>query len=391
MKLSEAKKAQIDIMTKVLGHERILPPAHTTETFPRFRPLKAWLNADPLKPNTRLKDVDARRVIGVAISLAPKGKPDAYGILLLCQRKTDMTGALITRALGYAPKAKVIFTGPVRMAWKKKPKKKAATRAKTAKKSTQKKKKKKAQSAAQPATEALPKTMAIGDSVSRDDSLAQGTVGCFVSATGRSGVYILSNNHVLAALNAGQPADAILSPSQYDGGAKPGDHVADLDDFIPIDFGSSTNDVDCALAKLHADVTPDRVNVAGFPAGKKQISGQIAPIPQVLTRVRKRGAGTGVSVGNVWAGSLTGGMWAEEGAYTEWFCATNQLLIDGKPSSGQPTYFAWHGDSGAVAFNDDVDAVGLIFAVSDEGGQHNGPTTVANPMEAVRGLLHISL
>jgi len=61
-----------------------------------------------------------------------------------------------------------------------------------------------------------------------------GTFGCLV----RRGteIFILSNNHVLANVNSGQPGDAIIQPGRYDGGT-PADKVAVLAEYIPLDFG----------------------------------------------------------------------------------------------------------------------------------------------------------
>lgn len=61
--------------------------------------------------------------------------------------------------------------------------------------------------------------------------------------------YILSNNHVLANVNAGLVGDAILQPGPYDGGTDPADRIAALTRFIPINFApAASNLVDAAIA-----------------------------------------------------------------------------------------------------------------------------------------------
>ena len=70
-------------------------------------------------------------------------------------------------------------------------------------------------------------------------SITAGTLGCLVLVGGQ--VYILSNNHVLAASNKGKLGDAILQPGAYDGGLD-ADKIATLAKFVPIDFGGDPDD-----------------------------------------------------------------------------------------------------------------------------------------------------
>src|SRR5437667_4553505 len=65
-------------------------------------------------------------------------------------------------------------------------------------------------------------------------TVTAGTLGCLVKRAGH--VVILSNNHVLANSNDARPGDAILQPGPHDGGRFPDDHIADLEDFVPIIF-----------------------------------------------------------------------------------------------------------------------------------------------------------
>ena len=68
---------------------------------------------------------------------------------------------------------------------------------------------------------------------------ATGTLGCLV----RKGTqqFILSNNHILANLNQGQPGDTIIQPGLADGGS-PADVIAMLSTFIPIHFSVPTTE-----------------------------------------------------------------------------------------------------------------------------------------------------
>ncbi|MGQ0834838.1 MAG: hypothetical protein ACT4O5_07940 [Gammaproteobacteria bacterium] len=72
-----------------------------------------------------------------------------------------------------------------------------------------------------------------GVSIGHRDVTA-GTLGCLVRKNGA--LLILSNNHVLANSNDAQQGDAILQPGPIDGGRFPGDHIANLEAFVPINF-----------------------------------------------------------------------------------------------------------------------------------------------------------
>jgi len=80
--------------------------------------------------------------------------------------------------------------------------------------------------------------------------ITAGTQGAL--ARGRSGervnrLLMLSNNHVLANSNAGSVGDNILQPGPADGGVNPGDRVAVLEKWVPINFAATgANFVDCA-------------------------------------------------------------------------------------------------------------------------------------------------
>lgn len=62
---------------------------------------------------------------------------------------------------------------------------------------------------------------------------ATGTLGCLVHKGTQ--IFIMSNNHILANLNQGQPGDLIIQPGLADGG-NPTDAIAQLNTFIPIRF-----------------------------------------------------------------------------------------------------------------------------------------------------------
>lgn len=80
-------------------------------------------------------------------------------------------------------------------------------------------------------------------------SITAGTLGCLVTDLIDGSTCILSNNHVLAAENAGLIGDAILQPGPFDGGVDPADRIATLKRFIMLN-NPSPNTVDAAIAQV---------------------------------------------------------------------------------------------------------------------------------------------
>jgi hypothetical protein len=115
-----------------------------------------------------------------------------------------------------------------------------------------------------------------------------GTLGCLVEDGGGQR-FILSNNHVLAGVNAGTSGDDILEPATLDGGdAFP--PIGQLFDFEPIRFGGVMNVMDAAIASVNAaDVLPE-IDTIGPVSGKP-----LAPLEHMS--VLKHGRTTGKTRG----------------------------------------------------------------------------------------------
>ncbi|HYF92236.1 MAG TPA: FG-GAP-like repeat-containing protein [Symbiobacteriaceae bacterium] len=108
-----------------------------------------------------------------------------------------------------------------------------------------------------------------------------GTLGYFLRSEVDSQLYILSNNHIMAAANRGRYGDNILQPGTGDGGQNPRDSVATLFRFPMLEQGAT---VDCALARVTAahkvavaalDGFSDSRSVPG-PFGPEHQGGDIA-------------------------------------------------------------------------------------------------------------------
>ena len=169
---------------------------------------------------------------------------------------------------------------------------------------------------------------------------------------------ILSNNHVLADVNQGQPGDLILQPGPFDGGVFPADGVATLERFEPIVFGASGyNLVDAALARptYSRNVIPSIIG-AVVPRGVDQAL--------VGGLVIKAGRTTQVTIGRVLATNATVNVGFGAAGVAQF---RNQILT---------TPMAAGGDSGSLLMDANLNAVGLLFAGSFAITIHNNIANV---------------
>ena len=100
----------------------------------------------------------------------------------------------------------------------------------------------------------------LGVSTGHPDITA-GTIGARVT-DGRD-VYALSNNHVYADQNQASLGDAVIQPGSFDGGSSPADDIGTLDDFEPIVFSTSANNVIDAAIALSSTADLDNDTGAG--------------------------------------------------------------------------------------------------------------------------------
>jgi hypothetical protein len=228
--------------------------------------------------------------------------------------------------------------------------------------------------------------------------ITAGTLGCLVKKGNE--VYILSNNHVLANENNGQIGDPILQPGPYDGGLYPGDHIADLYQFVPINFSDAPhtcstanviagflnglakminssarfrtysaqavdNLVDAALAKpLNiSDVTEEILEIGNIQG---TVSGELG------MAIKKSGRTTGLTTGEIVQIDVTATVSYGENK-TALF--VDQLMA-GAMSQG--------GDSGSAILTTDNKLTGLLFAGSDS-------TTIINRIENVFTALGVNI
>ncbi len=235
-----------------------------------------------------------------------------------------------------------------------------------------------------------------GASIGHRDSTA-GTLGCVVRRG--SMLFILSNNHVLADTNRGQPGDPVLQPGPYDGGRMPDDAIGVLETFVPIRMLEEESG--CAFARhvsgalntaarlagsgsrvrvVSARIADNLVDAAiALPLDETWLSGEILGIGQVTGQgpvelgvpLRKSGRTTGVTSGEIVQIEVTANVRLGDGTarFTDQFMAG---------AMSQP------GDSGSLILDGQDRAVGLLFAGSDT-------TTLCNRIEHVLSALEVEL
>ena len=214
-------------------------------------------------------------------------------------------------------------------------------------------------------------------------SITAGTLGGIVCGpaceNGEPSYLILSNNHVLAAMNKGQKGDHIVQPGTYDGGSCHTDCIATLERFVPIDFSeNAVNYVDCAVAKpINDSDLALEIHDVGFP----NLAETYALTHQDVldgTRVQKTGRTTQHTVGYVsaidWKGTV---LYDWTPVYFE-----NQIVVDTLDDS--PVGLG--GDSGSLVLTMENKITGLLFA-----GPTSGEHYIANHIGEVFSRLDVRL
>ncbi|MGB5055144.1 MAG: hypothetical protein WBO24_12190 [Nitrospirales bacterium] len=207
-----------------------------------------------------------------------------------------------------------------------------------------------------------------------------GTLGCLargVNPPRTERTLVLSNNHVLANVNAGSLGDEILQPGKYDGGQQPQDVIGILERFVTIDF-NGPNYVDCATAWVDPEmVRPELVFLkGGSQPSYFRASGNIVAARNGMM-VGKSGRTTQLTAGQVTAVGVAVQVNMGGGRVAQF---EDQISIRGVNGG-----FSQGGDSGSLVWTwEERDPLGLLFA----GG---GDITFANPLHRVLNALEIEL
>ncbi|MGY1837869.1 MULTISPECIES: hypothetical protein [unclassified Modestobacter] len=209
------------------------------------------------------------------------------------------------------------------------------------------------------------------------ERVTAGTLGGFVRRPGADGLLMLSNNHVLAASDAGSIGDPVLQPGTADGGATT-DRVGRLGGSVRFEARPG-NLVDAAVAELDPGMAADPT---GYPGGPllAVVCAPDAVDPDEL--VEKVGRTTGHTHGRITAVEVDGvGVQYDDRVIT----FDDQVEIEGLTGA-----FSAGGDSGSVIWRSaDRAPLGLLFAGSEFGGSAGGGVTFANPLATVLSRLGV--
>jgi len=236
-----------------------------------------------------------------------------------------------------------------------------------------------------------------GVSIGHKDITA-GTLGCWVSRNGQW--MILSNNHVLANSNEAEIGDAVLQPGPHDGGRNPGDQIAVLEDFVPIELTGLPSDCNIAgsiasmlngvasmlgsntrLQAIKAQAGDNLVDAAiARPLRQEDVNAEILNIGAIQgtsagelgMAIKKMGRTTGFAEGEILQVDVTVNVQYGGGRIAQF----KDQLMAGAMSQG--------GDSGSAVLSEQNQLVGLLFAGSDQ-------STLINRIEHVFSALNLTL
>jgi hypothetical protein len=212
----------------------------------------------------------------------------------------------------------------------------------------------------------FPRPVPIGISTGNEGECSAGTIGARVKKKGAS-VYALSNNHVYALENTAPIGSEVLQPGRYDThcATDRADVIGTLDDFEPIVFSTSANNViDAAIALSSATHLGNATPTGGYGMPKSDTA-SVA----LGAAVQKYGRTTKLTKGTITGINATVNVGYGASGTARF---VQQIIV----SAGKP--FIKAGDSGSLLVTDPGrNPVGLLFAGTASGA------AVANPIDPV--------
>jgi hypothetical protein len=229
----------------------------------------------------------------------------------------------------------------------------------------------------------------LGCSISPVTVPYAGTLGCFCRDNLSGRMAILSNNHVLADVNAVPVGTAVMQPGARDEGNAEKDVIAELIRFVPIQFGGFPNRVDAAVAALtdHGRAEDRETLYDSEEVPEPAITLQPGELAEALPgmSVFKTGRTTRHTRGKVRAVNVNNYL-VDVGVGLARF--DGQIVIE---TDMAPQPFSRPGDSGSLIVDENGRPLGLLFAGSASGGAGNVGFTGANPILSVTEQLGVTL
>ncbi|MEM1235156.1 MAG: hypothetical protein AAGH70_13620 [Pseudomonadota bacterium] len=227
-----------------------------------------------------------------------------------------------------------------------------------------------------------------GSSIGLTRGNAAGTLGFFANLRDQGGLGLVSNSHVIGALNRGREGDPIIHPPKLDGGDPKKEHnvIAFLYRDVEIRSGDTDiNSVDAAFAFLKNGITPE-FGVAHCP--QQEFTIQSYDSSRLLLEgdlVKKIGRTTQFTRGEVEAtdvDNLVVRMILGRSSRPVRF--DHQIAI-----CASSKRFSKPGDSGSLVVREDGSPVGLLFAGTQSGGPSDHGVSYANEIGRVLDHLEI--
>jgi hypothetical protein len=204
--------------------------------------------------------------------------------------------------------------------------------------------------------------IACGSSCAPSGESYSGTFGAIVRKSSRNELFILSNNHVLAACNHTPVGMPILAPSNVDGtptGRAPGE-IARHAEICELRSGEPTLVPPCQEDVALARALPEMISSWQGDEQAGYDTPRTIRAPRAGLRVKKFGRTTGLTLGHVEARMPSFTPIPYKAKYfqaTVWF----HEVWSARGERGIP--FALPGDSGSLVVTEDATAaVGLVFA-----------------------------
>lgn len=201
-----------------------------------------------------------------------------------------------------------------------------------------------------------------------------GSLGFFARRNRDGALGLVSNNHILAAEDAGRDGDVILHPGRADRRRATPAEIAYLDGDYPRLRGGRGPAVDCAFARLINEEAARQQP----PLGEPTIALSDLPVTKV-------GRSTSATHGRVSAFSL-------DRCRVDYFLGDVEFQGQIEIESLNDFAFASAGDSGSLILTEKGEPLGLLHSVSAAGGRtNNSGLTFANPIQSVLAALDVSL